>query len=165
MRDLETISTAMSAAETGHLVFSTLHTTDATQTIERVINYFPAYLHNQIRMELSLSMQGVISQRLLPLASGKGRVPAVEILINTPTVKKILFEGKTLELFQHIEGGVHWGMQSFNQSLLSLYKRKMIKLEDALAFSTSPDEFRLMATGIQTGTRSADMDPQASADY
>src|SRR5690606_17233041 len=154
MRDLETISTAIAAAETGHLVLSTLHTIDAVQTVERIINYFPAYLHPQIRMELSLALQGVISQRLLPIANGKGRIPAVEILVTTPIIKKLLHEGKTLELAQHIEAGGHVGMQTFNQSLLGLYRTKKIKLEDAMVYATSPDEFRLMAEGIATGSRS-----------
>ncbi len=153
MRDLETIQTAINAAETGHLVFSTLHTIDAVQTVERIINYFPAYLHPQIRMELSLCLQGVISMRLLPHASGKGRVPAIEVMVGTPLIRKLLHEGKTLELPQYIEQGAHVGMQTFNQALLDLYRRKMIRMEDALAYATSPDEFRLMAEGIATGVR------------
>lgn len=157
MRDLETISTSIAAAETGHLVLSTLHTIDAVQTIERIINYFPAYLHPQIRMELSLALQGVISQRLLPIATGKGRIPAVEVMVSTPIIKKLLNEGKTLELAQHIEAGAHVGMQTFNQSLLALYRTKKIKLEDALIYATSPDEFRLMAEGIASGVRSPEM--------
>jgi twitching motility protein PilT len=154
MRDLETISTAIAAAETGHLVLSTLHTIDAVQTVERIINYFPAYLHPQIRMELSMALQGVISQRLLPLANAKGRVPAVEVMVATPMIKKLLHEGKTLELPQHIEAGAHVGMQTFNQSLVSLYRTKKVKLEDALAYATSPDELRLMTEGIATGVKS-----------
>ncbi len=157
MRDLETISTAIAAAETGHLVLSTLHTIDAVQTVERIINYFPAYLHPQIRMELSLALQGVISQRLLPSATGRGRIPAVEIMVSTPIIKKLLHEGKTLELSEHIEAGAHVGMQTFNQSLLALYRAKKIKMDDALAYATSPDEFRLMAGGIGTGTRSSEV--------
>jgi twitching motility protein PilT len=157
MRDLETISTAIAAAETGHLVLSTLHTIDAVQTVERVINYFPAYLHPQIRMELSMALQGVISQRLLPLATGKGRIPAIEVMVSTPIIKKLLNEGKTLELAQHIEAGAHVGMQTFNQSLLALFRTKKIKLEDALSYATSPDEFRLMAEGIASGVRSPEM--------
>ena len=153
MRDLETISTSIAAAETGHLVLSTLHTIDAVQTVERIINYFPAYLHPQIRLELSLSLNGVISQRLLPLASGKGRIPAVEIMMATSTIRKLLHEGKTLELPQHIEAGQHSGMQTFNQSLLQLYRTKRIKLEDALLYATSADEFRLMADGIASGVK------------
>ncbi len=157
MRDLETISTAIAAAETGHLVLSTLHTMDAVQTVERIINYFPAYLHPQIRMELSLSLQGVICQRLLPLANSRGRIPALEILVTTPIIKKLLHEGKTLELPQHIDAGGHVGMQTFNQSLLSLYKSKKIKLEDALTYSSSADEFRLMAEGIASGVRAREV--------
>ena len=98
MRDLETVQTAIAAAETGHLVLSTLHTMDAVQTVERIINFFPAYLHAQIRMEMALGLQGVISQRLLPKKRGGGRVPACEILVCTPLIKKMLNEGKTLEL-------------------------------------------------------------------
>jgi twitching motility protein PilT len=157
MRDLETISTAINAAETGHLVLSTLHTIDTVQTVERIINYFPAYLHAQIRMELGLGLQGVICQRLLPLMTGKGRIPAVEIMISTPIIKKLLQEGKILELPQHIEAGQHVGMQTFNQSLLELYRTKKIRMEDALLYATSPDEFRLMAEGIATGTRAKEM--------
>ena len=153
MRDLETISTSIAAAETGHLVLSTLHTIDAVQTVERIINYFPAYMHPQIRLELSLSLNGVISQRLLPLASGRGRIPAVEIMMATSTIRKLLHEGKTLELPQHIEGGHHSGMQTFNQSLLQLYRTKRIKMEDALLYATSADEFRLMADGIASGVK------------
>jgi len=157
MRDLETISTAIASAETGHLVLSTLHTIDAVQTVERVINYFPAYLHPQIRMELALCLEGAICQRLLPLASGRGRIPAVEVLVGTSSVRKLLHEGRTLELPQYIEAGGHVGMQTFNQSLLMLYKAKKVKLEDALAYATSPDEFRLMAEGIASGVRAKEM--------
>jgi twitching motility protein PilT len=158
MRDLDTIETAVNAAETGHLVLSTLHTIDAVQTVERIINYFPAYLHSQIRMELGLCLQGVISMRLLPHGSGKGRVPALEIMVGTPSIRKLLHEGKTLELPQYIEQGAHVGMQTFNQSLLKLYQAKMIRMEDALAFATSPDEFRLMAEGIATGVKAREFD-------
>ncbi|MGI8906431.1 MAG: type IV pilus twitching motility protein PilT [Candidatus Sumerlaeaceae bacterium] len=157
MRDLETISTAIAAAETGHLVLSTLHTMDAVQTVERIINYFPAYLHPQIRMELSLGLQGVICQRLLPVATGRGRIPAVEIMVSTPIIKKLLHEGKTLELPQHMEAGSHVGMITFNQALLNLYRTKKIRMEDALAYATSPDEFRLMAEGIMSGVRAKEM--------
>ena len=157
MRDLETIQTAISAAETGHLVFSTLHTIDTVQTVDRIINYFPAYLHAQIRMELSLTLNGVISMRLLPHASGKGRVPAVEVMINTPTIKKLLHEGRTLELHKFIEGGRDVGMQTFNQALYDLYAKKIVKLEDALAYATSPEELRLMVEGIASGVQAKEM--------
>lgn len=154
MRDLETIQTSISAAETGHLVMSTLHTTDAVQTIERIINYFPAYLHNQIRMELSLTLQGVLSQRLLPRAQGRGRVPAVEVMIATPVIRKLLHEGRTLELSQYIMQGEEDGMQTFNQSLVRLYQQGLVKYEVAIAYATSPDEFRLAAEGVASGTSS-----------
>ena len=153
MRDLETVNTAVAAAETGHLVLSTLHTIDAVQTVERIINFYPAYLHTQIRMELALGLQGVISQRLLPLKRGQGRVPAVEILVTTPLIKKMVNEGKTMELLPAIEEGAHWGMQSFNQALHKLIETNVISYEDALAYATSPEELRLMVEGITTGTR------------
>lgn len=153
MRDLETIQTAVNAAETGHLVFSTLHTIDAVQTVERIINYFPAYLHAQIRMELGLCLQGIISMRLLPHSSGKGRIPAVEIMVGTPLIRKLLHEGKTLELPQYIEQGAHVGMMTFNQSLFNLCQNKKVRKEDALAYATSPDELLLMLEGIGTGVR------------
>ena len=155
MRDLETIQTAIQSAETGHLVFSTLHTLDAVQTVERVINYFPAYLHSQIRMEMALSLNGVISQRLMQKANRMGRIPAIEIMICTPTIKKLLLEGRTMELPEYIEGGGHVGMQSFNQSLLNLYQNKLITMEDALETASSSDEFKLKAEGITSGSGSS----------
>lgn len=154
MRDLETIQTAISAGETGHLVMSTMHTTDAVQTVERIINYFPAYLHNQIRMELSLTLQGVLSQRLLPKATGRGRVPAVEVMVATPVIRKLLHEGRTLELSNYIQQGEEEGMQTFNQSLVRLYQQGLVKYEVAMAYATSPDEFRLAAEGLSSGTSS-----------
>ena len=152
MRDLETIQTAVSAAETGHLVLSTLHTTDVVQTVERIINYFPAYLHNQIRMELSLCLNGVVCQRLLPHMSGQGRVPAVEVMVATPTIKKILLEGRTMELPEQIAQGDYYGMQTFNQSLIKLIEDKKIAYKTALAYATSPDELRLAYEGMSSGT-------------
>jgi twitching motility protein PilT len=153
MRDLETVQTAIAAAETGHLVLSTLHTIDAVQTVERIINFFPAYLHAQIRMELALGLQGVISQRLIPRKRNEGRVPAVEILVATPLIKKLLNEGKTLELLPNIEDGAHWGMQSFNQALYKLVKANLVEMETAMAYATSPEELRLMIEGISSGTK------------
>ena len=152
MRDLETIQTAIAASETGHLVFSTLHTTDAVQTVERIINYFPAYLHNQIRMELSLCLNGIICQRLLPRKAGSGRVPSLEIMINTPTIKKLLFEGRTTDLAQQIIDGDYYGMQSFNQSLIGLIRDELVTYETALEYATSPEELRLAFEGMGSGT-------------
>ncbi len=153
MRDLETVKTCVAAAETGHLVLSTLHTINATQTVERIINFFPAYLHDQIRMELALGLQGIVSQRLLPLKRGQGRIPAVEILINTPLLRKLIHEGRTIELLPAVEEGKHWGMQSFNQSLFDLIKTGFINYDDALTYATSPEELRLMVEGITSGTK------------
>jgi twitching motility protein PilT len=155
MRDVETIQTAVAAAETGHLVLSTLHTIDAVQTVERIINYFPAYLHQQIRMELSLCLKGVICQRLLPMASGTGRLPAVELMISTPLIRKLLFEGRTTELPQHIAAGREEGMQTFNQALAAMYQSKKVSKDDAMSFATSPDELRLMLEGVLSGSASA----------
>ena len=153
MRDLETIQTSISAAETGHLVLSTLHTTDAVQTIERIINYFPAYLHNQIRMEMSLCLNGIICQRLLPKKDGRGRVPAIEVLINTPTIKKLLHEGKTTEIGEHIIQGEYYGMQTFNQSLIRLIEQGLISYQTALEYATSAEELRLAHEGLNSGSR------------
>jgi twitching motility protein PilT len=154
MRDLETIQTAISAAETGHLVLSTLHTIDATTTMERIINYFPSYLHSQIRMELAICLKGIVSMRLLPRASSIGRVPAMEILINTPSVRKLIMEGKTTSIGKYMEEGHHFGMQTFNMALVKLYQQKMITYEDALMASGNPDEFKLAIQGITSGVRS-----------
>ena len=153
MRDVETVQTSIAAAQTGHLVLSTLHTMDATQTIERIINFFPAYLHQQIRMELSLSVQGIICQRLLPRRDNQGRIPAIEILVNTPYIRKLLHDGKTLELLPQIEDGTHWGMQSFNQSLFEHIQKKHITYETALTYATSPEELKLMVEGVRSGIK------------
>jgi len=155
MRDLETIQTAISAAETGHLVFSTLHTTDTVQTVERIINYFPSYLQDQVRLQLALTLQGVLSQRLMPKAVGGGRVPAVEVLIATPIIRKLLHEGRTLELSGYIAQGRGDGMQTFNQCLVDLYRAGLVKYEVAISYATSPDEFRLAAEGLETGAGTA----------
>lgn len=156
MRDLETVQTAIAAAETGHLVLSTLHTIDAVQTVERIINFFPSYLHSQIRMEMALGLQGVISQRLLPRKRGLGRVPACEILVATPLIKKLLNEGKTMELLPAIQEGFHWGMQSFNQALHKLILDDLVATDVAMSYATSPEELRLMVEGISSGSRLTD---------
>lgn len=152
MRDLESLEAALSSAETGHLVFSTMHTIDAPSTIERIINFFPPYQHAQVRVQLSLVLKGVISLRLLPRADGTGRVPAVEILTITPLVRKLIEEGKTSQISSAITGGKFYGMQTFNQSLVNLYQNGLITFEDALDASTNPEEFRLNIRGIYAGT-------------
>lgn len=151
MRDIESLSACLSAAETGHLVLTTMHTIDAPQTIERIINFFPPYQHNQVRMQLSLVLKGVISLRLLPRADGTGRIPAVEILTVTPLVRKLIEEGKSAQISSAITGGKFYGMQSFNQSLLHLYQNGLVAFEDALDASSNPEEFRLNVRGIYAG--------------
>jgi twitching motility protein PilT len=167
MRDFETIQTALTAAETGHLVLSTLHTVDATETINRIISVFPPYQHKQVRMQLSAVLKSVISMRLLPRADGKGRVPAVEILIATATIKDcILDPDKTKFIHDSIEqGAIHYGMQSFDQSLFGLFKSGLITYEEALKRATNPDDFALKVKGIQsTSDLTYDDQPQKPTD-
>ncbi len=152
MRDFETIQTALIAAETGHLVLSTLHTIDAAETINRIIAVFPPYQHKQVRMQLASVLKSIISMRLMPRADGKGRVPAVEVLVATETVKDcILDPDKTRAITDVIEqGAIHYGMQSFDQSLSNLLKSGLITYEEALRSATNPDDFALKVKGIQS---------------
>jgi twitching motility protein PilT len=156
MRDRETMEAALSAAETGHFVMATLHTVNATQTVERIINYFPPHQHNLIRLQLSLILRGVISQRLIPRKNESGRVPAVELMIESPTVKDLLAGGKTAELYDAIKEGEYYGCQTFNQSLKKLYQADQISLESAMAASDYPEELKLELKGIFKGAMSAD---------
>jgi len=152
MRDLETIETALTAAETGHLVMSTLHTLDAAETVNRIISVFPPFHQRQVRMQLSGVIKGVISQRLVPKADGKGRVPAVEIMIGTARVRECIDDKeKTKQIHDAIAQGVtSYGMQTFDQSLMSLYTRKLITYEEALRQSSNPDDFALKISGISS---------------
>lgn len=154
MRDLETIETALVAAETGHLVLSTLHTLDAQETLTRIISAFPPYQQKSIRIQLAGLLKSVISQRLMKSSNGKGRVPAVEVLISTPLIRDyILHEEKTASIRDAIAAGTsQYGMQTFDQSLFYLYQSGLISLEEALRGSTNPDEFRLRLAGIQNTT-------------
>ena len=151
MRDLETIETALVAAETGHLVFSTLHTLDASETLTRIISAFPPYQQKSIRIQLAGLLKAVVSQRLMKSAKGNSRVPAVEVLISTPLIRDyILHEEKTSQIRDAIAAGTsQYGMQTFDQSLFYLYQSGLISLEEALRGSTNPDEFRLRLAGIQ----------------
>ncbi len=158
MRDKETMEAAIAAAETGHLVFSTLHTVNAQQTIERIINFFPPHQHQLIRLQLSLILEGVVSQRLIPRKGGKGRVPAIEIMMRSPTIRELLMDGRTEELYKALKEGDYFGSQTFNQSLKRLYKENLISLDEALAASDNPDEFKLELKGISKGSRAADFD-------
>jgi len=152
MRDFETIKTALDAAETGHLVVSTLHTTDTVETINRIISVFPPYQHGQVRAQLASVLKAIISMRLIPRADGKGRVPAVEILINTATIRSCIEEpDKTRNIHDFIAEGVsQYGMQTFDQSLMSLYKNEFITYADAISIATNPDDFALKVKGVQS---------------
>lgn len=144
MRDIETMQIAIMAAGTGHLVLSTMHTIDATQTVDRIINFFPPHIHGQIRMQLSLLLKGVVSLRLIPRSDKPaGRIPACEIMLSTPTIKKFIVEGKTNQLISVIEDGRLFGMQSFNQALTDWLKKSVISQESALNFASNPDELAL----------------------
>jgi twitching motility protein PilT len=157
MRDLETIETALVAAETGHLVLSTLHTLDAPETLTRIISAFPPYQQKSIRIQLAGLLKAVISQRLMKSAKGNSRVPAVEVLMSTPLIRDyILHEEKTASIRDAIAAGTsQYGMQTFDQSLFYLYQSGLITLEEALRGSTNPDEFRLRLAGIQNTTSMA----------
>ncbi len=158
MRDRETMEAALAAAETGHLVFSTLHTVNAIQTVERIISFFPPHQHSLIRQQLSMVLEGVISLRLIQKRDSFGRIPAVELLLATPTVREILSEGRTRELGRAIyEGADYFGTQTFNQSLVKLYKAGSISYEDAVAAADNPDELKLEIRGIAKGGK-ADFD-------
>lgn len=142
MRDLETISAALTIAETGHLVFATLHTTDAASTVNRVIDVFPAHQQQQVRVQLSFVLQAVFSQQLLLRATGKGRVLAAEVLVVTPAVRNLIREGKPEQIFTHIQTGSKYGMQTMNQALAELYLKRMITLEEAVSASMDPEELK-----------------------
>ncbi|MGE5092856.1 MAG: type IV pilus twitching motility protein PilT [Bacillota bacterium] len=154
IRDMETLDTALKAADTGHLVFSTLHTTDATQTINRVISFYPPHQHQEIRSLLSTALQAVVSLRLVPRADGRGRVPAAEILINSAAVADNIRDiEKALNIPDLIaEGTVSYGMQSFDQSLMQWFKDGVVSYESALFYATNPSEFALRASGINSAS-------------
>ncbi len=152
MRDHETVETALLAAETGHLVFSTLHTLDATETVNRIIAVFPPHQQRQVRIQLSSVLKGAISQRLLPRADGTGRVPAVEVMIATAFIRDcIIDKDRTPQIHSAIASGTsQYGMQSFDQSIFSLYQQGLVTLEEALRWASNVDEFKLKVQGIST---------------
>ncbi len=154
MRDKETIDTAIVAAETGHLVMSTLHTLDSVETINRIVSVFPPHSQKQVRFQLSSILKGVISMRLIPEKGGKGRVPAVEIMINTPYIQEcIIKKEKTALIRDAIEAGVsQYGMQTFDQSIYYLYKNDLISFEQGLRYSSNPNDFKLRVAGIQSSS-------------
>jgi twitching motility protein PilT len=152
MRDYETVETALLAAETGHLVFSTLHTVDATETINRIITVFPPHQQKQVRMQLASVLRAVVSQRLIPRADGQGRAPAVEVLINTPFIKDCIVDKEKTHLIRNAiaQGTSQYGMQTFDQSIFYLYERELISYEEALRWASNVDEFMLRVQGIST---------------
>ena len=152
MRDHETIETALLAAETGHLVFSTLHTIDATETINRIIAVFPPHQQKQIRIQLASVLKAVISQRLIPKSDGKGRSPAVEVLISTAFIRDcIVDKEKTHQIHSAIaQGTSQYGMQTFDQSIFTLFEQGHISYEEALRWASNVDEFKLRVQGIST---------------
>ncbi len=150
IRDLETLEIALKAADTGHLVFSTLHTTDATQTINRVLSFYPPHQQADVRFSLSTALQAVVSLRLVPRADHAGRIPACEVLINTAAVQDNIRDmNKSLNIPDLIrDGTVQYGMQSFDQSLMNWYRKGVISYENAVFYSTNPSEFALKVQGI-----------------
>lgn len=163
MRDLETIEIAITAAETGHLVLSTLHTLDAAETVNRIISAFPTHQQNQMRIQLASVLKGVISQRLIPRADGKGRVPAVEVLIATAMVRSCILEPeKTIALRDVIAQGKNlYGMQTFDQSIFDLLQAGLITYDEAMRQATNPSDFALKVKGIQSA---GDVVPESHKD-
>jgi twitching motility protein PilT len=156
MRDPETVGAALTAANTGHLVFSTLHTVNATETVNRIVDFFPPHQQHQARLSLAGSLRGIVSQRLLERVDGKGRIPAVEVLVATGRAfDKIVSPDETHELEQIIAEGEYYGMQTFDQSLFGLYKNGLIGLRDALATASHPHDLRiaLQQAGLPVGNQ------------
>ncbi len=157
MRDYETIETALLAAETGHLVFSTLHTMDATETVNRIVAVFPPHHQQQIRIQLAGVLKAVVSQRLIPRADGTGRAPAVEVMISTSYIREAILDKDKTRLINGAiaQGTSQYGMQTFDQSIYRLYEQKVISTEEALRWATNVDEFKLRMAGITTNTDAA----------
>jgi twitching motility protein PilT len=165
MRDFETIETALAAAETGHLVFSTLHTVDATETINRIIAVFPPHQQRQVRLQLASVLRAAISQRLIPRADGLGRVPAVEVMVGTPFIRDcIIDKDKTNMIPGAIAAGTsQYGMQTFDQSIFGLYEHGFVSIEEALRWATNVDEFKLRIQGISSTSDAALRDMERAA--
>ncbi len=148
MRDAETFQAAISAAETGHLVFSTLHTTNVMMTIDRIMDMFPSNMHAQVRSQLALQLRACISQRLLPAADTRGRVPAIEVMISNPGIAGLIRDNNVKQIPNAIAGGAEDGMQTFNMSLAGLLRQRLIREDDALIASDNPDELKMNMQGI-----------------
>jgi twitching motility protein PilT len=154
IRDRESMETVMKAANTGHLVMSTLHTTDASQTINRIVSFFPPHQHAEIRALLAEALRAIVSLRLIPRADGAGRVPAAEVLINSAAVAERIREGDQLHTLPDLiaEGRTQYGMQTFDQSLMDLYRRGLVSYQSATLFATNPAEFALRASGVEASS-------------
>ncbi len=151
MRDFETIQAAILAAETGHLVLSTLHTMDAVQTIDRIIDAHPAHQHPQVRQQLANTLKGVVGQRLVPTQDGKGRVPATEIMVANSLSRRHILEGKNAELYKLMEGGAYYGMHTFDQDLIRLVQEQKIDQKTALENASNPEDIALKMRGVSAG--------------
>src|ERR687896_734790 len=147
MRDLETMSTALTAAETGHLVFATLHTQDTAQTVDRIVDSFPPAQQHQVRVQLSIALQGIVTQQLLPTADGKGRVCATEVLVPTPGVRNLIREGKTHQIYSALQTGASHGMQTMDASLVDLVRQGKITTQLAERRSSTPAELKRLLGG------------------
>lgn len=154
IRDQVSMDTVLKAANTGHLVFSTLHTTDAPRTISRIISFFPPHEHQEVRALLSDALQAVLSMRLIPRADGRGRVPAIEIMLNTAAIAERIRTGEQLHMLPDLiaEGRTNYGMQTFDQSLMELYKQGLIAYETALHYASNPADFKLRASGVEAAS-------------
>jgi twitching motility protein PilT len=154
VRDQESMETVLKAANTGHLVMSTLHTTDASQTISRIISFFPPHEHAEVRALVAEALRAIISMRLIPRADGAGRVPALEILVNTAAVADRIRAGDQLHTLPDLiaEGRTTYGMQTFDQSLMDLYRRGLVSYEGALQYATNPSEFALRVSGVESSS-------------
>ncbi len=149
MRDTETMQTALTASETGHLVFATLHTQDAPQTIDRIIDVFPPHQQGQIRVQLAASLMGICTQQLVPVIDGNGRIPACEVLIPTPAVRNLIREAKTHQIYSVIQTGSQYGMQTMDAALADLVKRGIVSRDTALRKSSNPDEVERLILGMK----------------
>jgi twitching motility protein PilT len=152
MRDFETIETGLLAAETGHLVFSTLHTIDATETISRIVAVFAPHQQKQVRLQIAAVLKAVISQRLIPRKDGKGRAPAVEVMVSTPFIRDCIVDKEKTHLIHGaiVAGTSQYGMQSFDQSIFSLFSQGLVSYEEALRWASNVDEFKMKVQGIST---------------
>jgi twitching motility protein PilT len=154
IRDAESMETVLKAANTGHAVFSTLHTTDASQTVARIISFFPPHQHDEVRALLADALRAVVSMRLIPRADGTGRVPALEVLLNTAAVADRIRQGDQLHTIADLiaEGRTQYGMQTFDQSLMDLHRSGLVSYESAMEFATNPSEFALRASGVEAAS-------------